>query len=217
MRVVRGPDWAWEDQDGGDGNLGTIVRVGTNNNPSEKIAWVQWDSGTNANYRAGLDGRHDLRIFDSAQAGVRHKFVACDGCNEQPLRGIRWKCLECTDYDLCTSCYNADTHDKDHPFCRISANQGKRTTVEKREGSTKVSSKGIIPGAKVVRAPDWKWGNQDGGSGNEGVVTEIGDWTQVSPRCAVRVKWRGNQTSNVYRLGHDGKVIFHRYMLVIYF
>ena len=24
-RVVRGPDWRWEDQDGGEGSVGTIV------------------------------------------------------------------------------------------------------------------------------------------------------------------------------------------------
>ena len=24
-RVVRGPDWCWEDQDGGEGSVGTIV------------------------------------------------------------------------------------------------------------------------------------------------------------------------------------------------
>lgn len=34
-----------------------------------------------------------------------------------------------------------------------------------REGCTKISLKGIFIGAKVVRGPDWEWGNQDGGRG----------------------------------------------------
>ena len=28
--------------------------------------------------------------------------------------------------------------------------------------STKVQSQGLIDGARVVRGPDWEWGNQDG-------------------------------------------------------
>ena len=30
VRVVRGPDWQWEDQDGGEGFCGTVVEVGEN-------------------------------------------------------------------------------------------------------------------------------------------------------------------------------------------
>lgn len=36
-----------------------------------------------------------------------------------------------------------------------------------RKGCTKVQMKGIFVGAKVVRGPDWDWGSQDGGEGNE--------------------------------------------------
>ena len=28
--------------------------------------------------------------------------------------------------------------------------------------STKIRSQGILDGARVVRGPDWDWGNQDG-------------------------------------------------------
>ena len=28
LRVVRGPDWEWGDQDGGEGHVGTVVEVG---------------------------------------------------------------------------------------------------------------------------------------------------------------------------------------------
>lgn len=36
-----------------------------------------------------------------------------------------------------------------------------------REDCTKISLKGIFIGAKVIRGPDWEWGNQDGGRGTK--------------------------------------------------
>ena len=34
--------------------------------------------------------------------------------------------------------------------------------VPKRSNSVKVKAKGIFATARVVRGPDWDWGNQDG-------------------------------------------------------
>ena len=34
--------------------------------------------------------------------------------------------------------------------------------VQKRKESVKLEAKGNFPGARVVRGPDWDWGNQDG-------------------------------------------------------
>ena len=88
LRVVRGPDWKWGDQDGGEGCVGTVVGYNTNNKelidrriyvPIVKklvedsittedcirvdgIVQVIWDCGTKADYRAGFDGAHDLRV-----------------------------------------------------------------------------------------------------------------------------------------------------------
>ena len=69
LRVVRGPDWMWGDQDGGEGNVGTVVHLGGDGNFPEDTVLVYWDSGRQANYRAGYSGKYDLRIFDSAQTG----------------------------------------------------------------------------------------------------------------------------------------------------
>lgn len=43
----------------------------------------------------------------------------CDTCRQQPIIGIRWKCAECTNYDLCTVCYHGDKHHLRHRFYRI--------------------------------------------------------------------------------------------------
>ena len=37
--------------------------------------------------------------------------VTCDGC-EQPIRCIRFKCLECPDFDLCQPCERSDKHNE---------------------------------------------------------------------------------------------------------
>ena len=37
-----------------------------------------------------------------------------------------------------------------------------RVKAGKRSGAVKVQTHGIQPGARVVRGPDWDWGNQDG-------------------------------------------------------
>jgi hypothetical protein len=56
--------------------------------------------------------------------GALHKFHACDGCDEAPIRGMRWRCLHCGDYDLCSECYMNDVHNLDHAFERF---QGMKT------------------------------------------------------------------------------------------
>ena len=33
-----------------------------------------------------------------------HVGVTCDGCQALPLTGVRYKCMVCPDYDLCTVC-----------------------------------------------------------------------------------------------------------------
>ena len=61
-RVVRGPDWKWGKQDGGDGHLGTV-----RNFESTEEVMVLWDNGTAANYRCLT--HFDVRVLDSAPAG----------------------------------------------------------------------------------------------------------------------------------------------------
>ncbi len=61
-RVMRGPDWKWGKQDGGEGHLGTVRNF---ESPEEVV--VVWDNGTAANYRCS--GAYDLRIVESAPTG----------------------------------------------------------------------------------------------------------------------------------------------------
>lgn len=71
LRVVRGVDWQWDDQDGGNGCVGTIVDVGSGGNskgPNQTVV-VLWDYGFKAYYRFGYQGKDDLRVLDNGTVG----------------------------------------------------------------------------------------------------------------------------------------------------
>lgn len=58
-------------------------------------------------------------LFFLFLTGIKHDGTMCDTCRQQPIIGIRWKCAECTNYDLCTVCYHGDKHHLRHRFYRI--------------------------------------------------------------------------------------------------
>ncbi|XP_042895609.1 E3 ubiquitin-protein ligase MIB2 [Parasteatoda tepidariorum] len=207
LRVVRGPDWKWGTQDDGEGHVGTVVEIGKPGSTTspDKTVVVQWDSGSRTNYRVGYQSAFDLRILDNAPLGVKHPNIICDSCRKQGIAGMRWKCTRCFDFDLCTQCYMSDKHDLTHPFLRLETAASSGVEMPKRQGAARLQMKGIFVNAKVVRGPDWDWGNQDGGEGKTGKVLDIRGWDNESERSVANVTWSSGST-NVYRLGHKGKV-----------
>ena len=69
-RVVRGPDWEWGNQDGGEGHVGTVVEVGETSSNGGRAVVVQWDCGERCRCRCGLEGKYDLRGLDNAPTGI---------------------------------------------------------------------------------------------------------------------------------------------------
>lgn len=43
---------------------------------------------------------------------------ACDGCNVNPICGIRYMCSVCGNYDLCAKCEASGVHSQ-HPMLKI--------------------------------------------------------------------------------------------------
>ncbi|ETE63806.1 E3 ubiquitin-protein ligase MIB2, partial [Ophiophagus hannah] len=207
MRVVRGADWRWGNQDSGEGNVGTVVEIGRQGSPAtpDKTVVVQWDHGTRTNYRTGFQGAYDLLLYDNAQIGVRHPNIICDCCKKHGIRGMRWKCKVCFDYDLCLHCYMSNKHDLAHAFERYETAHSQPVSVSPRQNLPRITLKGIFQDAKVVRGPDWEWGNQDGGDGKIGRVVDIRGWDVETGRSVASVTW-ADGTTNVYRVGHKGKV-----------
>jgi len=57
----------------------------------------------------------------------------------------------------------------------------------------------------VSRGRDWKWGDQDGGSGHVGRLFDITSWDHLTSPDGAKVVW-DNLKSNVYRIGYRGVV-----------
>ncbi|CAI7989113.1 E3 ubiquitin-protein ligase MIB2 [Geodia barretti] len=212
IRVVRGPDWGRGNEDGGEGYLGTVVaggRVDGAEDGRHDVATVQWDVGGERHvYRCGAGGKYDLRVIDSAPAGVVHSHLECSGCGSQTIAGCVWRCVHCLRYYLCTPCYMKDRHSVWHHFTRMDSpeNPRQRTRVRCRYLSGRVGARGVFVGARVVRGRDWRWSDQDGGAGREGTVVDVCGWQSESSRSVAVVEWRESALKRKYRLGHKGKV-----------
>jgi hypothetical protein len=48
-----------------------------------------------------------------------HYGITCDGCGAVPIRGNRFKCTVCHDFDLCQSCESKNVHPADHPLLKL--------------------------------------------------------------------------------------------------
>ncbi|KAH1024185.1 E3 ubiquitin-protein ligase MIB2 [Dendroctonus ponderosae] len=207
LRIVRGPDWSWDNQDGGEGHVGTVCEIGKaaigEVGCPDKTVVVQWDSGSRTNYRVGYMGKYDLRVIDNAQIGVKHTNIVCDSCNSQGISGMRYKCLVCHDFDLCYICYHGNAHDASHRFKRFDTASSAGVELPTRQNARKCVLSGIFVDAKVVRGYNWEWGNQDGGDGKIGKVVDIRGWDTESARSVAKVHWFSGKT-NVYRLSHKG-------------
>lgn len=48
-----------------------------------------------------------------------HKDIKCNQCNEENIKGIRYKCLQCQNFNLCSNCEAKNEHDPNHIFIKI--------------------------------------------------------------------------------------------------
>jgi hypothetical protein len=67
-RVVRGPDWQYGKQDGGEGHVGTVKTFENESNNEQQAVMVVWDHGEiGRNYRCQT--HFDLRVLDNSATG----------------------------------------------------------------------------------------------------------------------------------------------------
>jgi hypothetical protein len=58
---------------------------------------------------------------------VVHEMISCNGCNESPIVGIRYKCTECPNFNYCEKC----EVDLDHPHPFIKLRKPEKNPLEK--------------------------------------------------------------------------------------
>ena len=127
LRVMRGPDWSWDDQDGGEGCVGTVVSDSNKSmagNHPEGTALVRWDHGKQSNYRVGHLSTYDLRLVDNGSVGVKHVGKRCKYCNSEDVIGVLWSCTICPEVILCTKHYMSDKACLNHQFLRVDDRYG---------------------------------------------------------------------------------------------
>ena len=57
--------------------------------------------------------------FDLNQDELIHKGIKCNECNIEDIKGIRYKCLQCQNYNLCKDCESDSNHDINHILIKI--------------------------------------------------------------------------------------------------
>lgn len=73
-KVVRGPDWEWNDQDGGEGKTGRVMEIrGWDNESCRSVANVSWVTGSTNVYRLGHKGNVDLKYIAATCGGYYYK------------------------------------------------------------------------------------------------------------------------------------------------
>ena len=113
VRVRRGPDWEWGDQDGN--GLGTTQS-------DESTGWirVKWDHGKTNSYRIGKDGAYDLVVAGRIRCTKHHHDLIakslpnrCDvgGAGCQGV-GTVYRCASGCDWDVCQVCFDANSAEK---------------------------------------------------------------------------------------------------------
>ncbi|KAI5238431.1 hypothetical protein E4T42_08995 [Aureobasidium subglaciale] len=48
-----------------------------------------------------------------------HTGIRCEQCGQYPIRGVRWHCNNCPDFDLCSTCETHPLHPRTHIFSKI--------------------------------------------------------------------------------------------------
>ncbi|KAI9680381.1 MAG: hypothetical protein M1829_001267 [Trizodia sp. TS-e1964] len=51
--------------------------------------------------------------------GYVHRGVTCNSCGSMPIRGIRYRCSNCVDFDLCETCEAMQVHPRTHLFFKV--------------------------------------------------------------------------------------------------
>ncbi|XP_032218667.1 uncharacterized protein LOC116601905 [Nematostella vectensis] len=51
--------------------------------------------------------------------GYIHRGITCNTCQASPICGVRYKCGNCVDYDICERCESQDRHNRTHAFIKI--------------------------------------------------------------------------------------------------
>jgi Zinc finger, ZZ type len=70
-------------------------------------------------YSSSHQQKGKQKLTPSFVEGYIHRTITCNHCRTAPIRGFRFKCANCPDFDICEHCEALDSHDKTHVFLKI--------------------------------------------------------------------------------------------------
>ncbi|KAJ2810789.1 hypothetical protein H4S07_002470 [Coemansia furcata] len=94
------------------------------------------DGASSASSSEGV-GASDMRMLhvlctvaedQARRSSVVHRSTACNSCQEAPIRGVRFRCAQCADVDVCERCEAHDAH-RHHALLKIAVPQPPLTTT----------------------------------------------------------------------------------------
>ncbi|KUJ18991.1 uncharacterized protein LY89DRAFT_643579 [Mollisia scopiformis] len=118
-----------EDENDNDGERDIVARMLADGDTvvddqgQDDLPWVEIPQAFQEPYQRNGQNIVQLLFRVSEDATRRNAYVhrgcACNSCGTVPIRGIRYRCANCADYDLCESCESQGMHIKTHIFYKI--------------------------------------------------------------------------------------------------
>ena len=212
-RVVRGRDWNWEDDDGGEGNQGIVLGfrredgseegADTNVDGANGVVLVRWlASGGEQTYEMGWEDKFSLNL---ATAGAPTHPVAAPASGNASTTATQ------------PPSENAAVAEAGVPTTEVHSWDASASPSNHHHhgalGSCPLTGRNVTVGCSVARGVDWNWEDHDGGVGCAGTVLgfrrlnghEEGDDVKVEGIDGVCVvRWIANETEQTYEMGFDG-------------
>ncbi|EPE06212.1 ef hand domain-containing protein [Ophiostoma piceae UAMH 11346] len=113
-----------------DENAVATAQTGAGGEPAETVIddaeaderWLDDMSSQAVVHRAGQNIVSLLfRVSEdnARRSSYVHRGCACNACGIVPIRGIRYRCANCADFDLCETCESQGLHIKTHIFYKV--------------------------------------------------------------------------------------------------
>ena len=93
-------------------------------NAEESDSEASWQ-GEDSEESSPKEGQNLLNMLfriaeeQARREGYIHRGISCNGCNANPIKGVRYRCVNCMDYDLCEACEALQIHPKTHLFYKV--------------------------------------------------------------------------------------------------
>ncbi|KAI9832585.1 MAG: hypothetical protein M1826_001535 [Phylliscum demangeonii] len=78
-----------------------------------------WVGGASGDGHSLLSLLYYIAEDQARREGFVHRGVTCNSCGIVPIRGIRYRCANCMDFDLCETCEQIQPHFRTHLFYKV--------------------------------------------------------------------------------------------------